>query len=167
MYFYDKNTNGFYIPTIHTDLFNEDGIPIGILEGAVEVTEEQHKGLFRLQEIGYSIQPDLDGFPSAIKFEPSLNEVVKAFEIALQLHLDNKAKEYGYDNIYTAVSYADEPSIPEFQLEGKAFRSWRSLYWFTVNQIKAEISSGTRQIPTIEALIEELPKLDLPPTELT
>ena len=109
----------------------------------------------------------MDGFPSAVKFEPSLNEVVKAFEVALQLHLDNKAKEYGYDNIYTAISYAEEPSVPKFQVEGKAFRSWRSLYWFAVNQVKAEVASGTRQIPTIEALIEELPKLDLPPTTLT
>lgn len=165
MYFYDKNTNGFYIPTIHTDLFNEDGIPIGILEGAVEVTEDQYKDLFRLQESGYSIQPDLDGFPSAVKFEPSLNEVVKAFEIALQLHLDNKAKEYGYDNIYTAISYADEPSVLKFQDEGKAFRKWRSLLWEQVNSIKQDVMNGLREVPSIDSLIQELPKLTITYTE--
>ena len=84
----------------------------------------------------------------------------------MQYHLDEKAREYGYDNIYTAVSYAEEPSVPKFQIEGKAFREWRSLFWLSVNEIKNTVIEGSRQMPNIDELILELPKLNLPPSDL-
>ena len=37
-----------------------------------------------------------------------------------------KARELGYTNIFTAVTYADEAAVPQFQREGQALREWRS-----------------------------------------
>ena len=85
---------------------------------------------------------------------------------AVQAHLDTAAQAAGYDNIYTAVTYADEPAVPKFQAEGRAFRAWRSLVWAHCYQVLADVQAGTRAIPTAAQLIAELPALDLPPANL-
>ena len=80
----------------------------------------------------------------------------------VQAHLDTAAQAAGYDTIYTAVSYAEEPSVPKFQAEGHAFRAWRSLVWAAANAIRADVEAGTRPVPTAAQLIAELPTLTLP-----
>lgn len=45
--------------------------------------------------------------------------------------IDAVAKEWGYDDINEAVSYADEVAIPKYSTEGKLLRTWRSLCWST------------------------------------
>jgi hypothetical protein len=77
---------------------------------------------------------------------------------AVQKILDAKAQEYRYDNIASAVTYADEPSVLKFQAEGKAFRAWRSLVWDAVYTYLADVLAGKKSFPTKE----ELPGL-LPP----
>lgn len=93
--------------------------------------------------------------------------LLSKYDEGLQGHLDTTAKSYGYDNINTAISYAEEPSVPKFQIEGKAFRAWRSLFWAKVNEIKNEVLDGERDIPSIEEIISVSPVLDLPPSNLT
>ena len=93
--------------------------------------------------------------------------LLSKYDEELQSHLDTTAKSYGYDNINTAISYAEEPSVPKFQIEGKAFRAWRSLFWVKVNEIKNEVLDGERDIPSIEEIISVSPVLDLPPSNLT
>lgn len=80
----------------------------------------------------------------------------------VQAHLDAAAKAAGYDNIYTAVTYADEPAVPRFQAEGQAFRAWRSLVWDAANAIRADVEAGTRPVPTAAELLAELPAITLP-----
>lgn len=48
---------------------------------------------------------------------------------AIQAHLDSVAQSWGYDDIRSACTYADEPAVPRFQDEGRALRAWRSLVW--------------------------------------
>lgn len=81
---------------------------------------------------------------------------------AVQDHLDAAAQAAGYDNIYTAVSYAEEPAVPKFQAEGRAFRAWRSLVWDAVNAIRTDVQAGLRPVPTAAELISELPPLSFP-----
>ena len=81
---------------------------------------------------------------------------------AVQAHLDTAAQAAGYDNIYTAVTYADEPAVPKFAAEGAAFRAWRSLVWDTANAIRNAVEAGTRPVPTAAELLAELPALTLP-----
>jgi hypothetical protein len=87
----------------------------------------------------------------------------KFYSEAVQIHMDAAAALHGYDSIKTAVTYADEPAVPKFQIEGLAFRAWRSLCWDYCYTQLAAVLAGHRTQPTIEQLIAELPSLDLPP----
>lgn len=84
------------------------------------------------------------------------------FERAVQAMLDESAKAAGYDNVITAVSYAEEPAIPKFQADGQAFRAWRSKCWDYCYEQLAAVKSGARDQPTLEAFMAELPHLELP-----
>ena len=93
---------------------------------------------------------------------PNVAQIIASLTAAVQAHLDSAAQAAGYDTIYTAVSYADEPAVPKFQIEGAAFRAWRSLVWAVANTLRAEVEAGTRPVPTATQLIAELPTLTLP-----
>lgn len=82
-----------------------------------------------------------------------------AFEQAIQRHLDGAAQASGYDSIATAVSYAEEPAVPRFQEDGRAFRAWRSLVWAYAYQELARVKAGEREIPALDAFLAELPAL--------
>lgn len=89
--------------------------------------------------------------------EPSPEQIKASLREAIQCHLDATARQYGYDSMLTAVSYATEPAIPKFQQEGKALSAWRSQVWaYALPQLDA-IEAGERPQPTAYALIEELP----------
>lgn len=83
------------------------------------------------------------------------------FTDAVQRHLDARAKAKGYDNIFTAATYADEPAVAQFQTEGRAFRQWRSNVWAKCYQIMADVQAGLRPQPSVEQLIAELPAAPL------
>ena len=86
-------------------------------------------------------------------------EIQSQLTAAVQSHLDAAARAARYDDIKTACTYADEPSVAKFQAEGVAFRAWRSLVWAACYAIMDEVLAGTRSIPTMDELIAELPKL--------
>lgn len=86
---------------------------------------------------------------------------VEDYRTAVQKYLDSVAKEFGYDNITSAITYADEPSVPKFQQEGLVMRSWRSLVWDYCYSQLALVNDGEIEAPTIEQLISELPALSL------
>jgi hypothetical protein len=126
---------------------------------AIEITDDQYQA-FKGQHIVW----DAKGRPSI--FDPSSDPAILAamFEQAIQAHLDNAAKLRGYDSIATAVSYADEPAVPRFQDDGKAFRAWRSLVWAYAYQELAKVKAGKREIPALDAFLAELPALTDPST---
>jgi len=75
--------------------------------------------------------------------------------------MDTKARAFGYDNLTTAVTYADEPTVPKFQEEGQAFRAWRSLVWDTAYSILADVQAGHRPFPTVTEVPSLLPEFPL------
>ncbi len=81
---------------------------------------------------------------------------------AIQAHLDDAARALGYDDIKSAVTYAEEPAVPKFQQEGQAFRAWRSLVWAHCYGVLEAVQAGERGIPSVEELLAELPQLSLP-----
>jgi hypothetical protein len=93
--------------------------------------------------------------------ENTLPAIQKRLTAFVQNYLDAKAQERGYDNIFTAVTYAEEESVPQFQAEGRAFRQWRSQVWARCYQLMVEVQASMRPVPTEEELIAELPKLTL------
>lgn len=78
---------------------------------------------------------------------------------AVQSHLDTTAQAHGYDNMNSAVTYADEPTVLKFQQEGKALRAWRSLTWAACYNLMGEVKSGMRPQPTVDELIALLPAI--------
>lgn len=94
---------------------------------------------------------------------PPPDETVKRqYEVAVQGKMDDAAKLAGYDDIKTAVTYADEPAVEKFQLDGQAFRAWRSLCWAHCYQALSDFEQGLRAQPTVQELLDELPALTLP-----
>lgn len=90
----------------------------------------------------------------------ALEQLTRTFEHAIQSRMDEVARGRGYDSIATAVSYADEPAVERFQIEGKALRGWRSLVWSHCYEVLEDVKQGRRAVPTVQALIKELPTLD-------
>lgn len=85
-------------------------------------------------------------------------DLVKAHVTAIQAHMDAQAQALGYDDIRTAVTYAEEPAVPKFQEEGKAFRAWRSMVWDYAYAQLDLVKAGEREAPTVEQMIDELPE---------
>lgn len=92
-------------------------------------------------------------------FAPTVDQIKAALIAAVQSHLDATAAAYGYDTIYTACTYADEPAVAQFQAEGQALRAWRSLVWAFCHGVLADVMAERRVIPTADALIAALPAL--------
>ena len=95
-----------------------------------------------------------------IKALPKTPEEIQAeYTQAIQVHLDAKAVEKGYDNIVSACSYAGYPN--PFQAEGVVYGTWRANVWTKGYEILAQVQAGERPLPTIEELLAELPELVL------
>lgn len=92
----------------------------------------------------------------------SPDQTKRRLTAAVQAHLDAAARAAGYDSIFTAVTYADEPAVARFQTEGLAMRQWRSLVWGHCIEVMAAVEAGQRVVPTDAELIAELPVLELP-----
>ena len=75
----------------------------------------------------------------------------------MQAHLDTVARTYGYDGIATVVTYAEEPAVARFQLEGQAFRAWRSKVWNAAHGALA-----AKALPVEADLIVALPVFAAP-----
>lgn len=80
---------------------------------------------------------------------------------AVQAHMDATAQARGYDDIKSAVTYADEPTVASFQAEGRAFRKWRSEVWAHCYVVMAAVQGGAA-MPTMDDLIAGLPVLVMP-----
>jgi hypothetical protein len=87
---------------------------------------------------------------------------MQAVEDAIQDYMDAMARMLGYDDIKTAVTYADEPAVPKFQAEGQALRAWRSLVWAACYEHLALVAAGEAEIPTLEEAIAMLPMFTPP-----
>lgn len=108
------------------------------------------------EELGYTAYA-----PASEESAPTPEQLIASLTYVVQRHLDSTAAGMGYDNIYTACTYADESSVLKFQQEGQALRAWRSLVWAHCHTVLEAVTAGTRAIPTAEELVAELPVLDV------
>lgn len=149
--FYSKTTGGFYTREIHGDNIPAD---------AVEITEAEHAALLEGQSKGKFIVADESGRPILQDPPPpTAEQVMSRLEARVQLWLDEQARALGYDDIKTAVSYAEEPAVPKFQQDGQAMRRLRSLAWARFDEILNAVHDGQRSIPTEAELIAEMEAL--------
>lgn len=94
-----------------------------------------------------------------VPFAPE--EIQQHLVNAIQRHLDDTAQSRAYDGILSLCTYATSPS-QRFAAEGQAGVEWRDSCWTAGYQILAECQAGTREIPTPEELIAELPVMVWP-----
>ncbi len=87
--------------------------------------------------------------------------LVKQYEDAVQRMLDTEARNRGYDGILSACTYVSS-SVPKFQAEAVVAAGWRDVCWNYCYTALAEVEAGTRTMPTVEELINELPAITWP-----
>lgn len=91
--------------------------------------------------------------------EQILQNVMQDFMSSIQVMLDSKAIEKGYDSIVSACSYAAAPN--PFQAESIKFVTWRGNVWAYCYQELAKVKAGTRPTPKLEDFLLELPTISL------
>lgn len=77
----------------------------------------------------------------------------------VQAFMDQTAKSNGYENLISAISYADEEAVPSFQQDGKDFRAWRSLVWQYVYAELALWHDEPERASSLLELLQDLPAL--------
>lgn len=64
--------------------------------------------------------------------------------------LTQKSLELGFDSLSDAMTYCDEPVVPEYQQKAIALRKWRSLVWAWYD---AAVASGAdADVATMESM---------------
>lgn len=136
-------------------VYTNDGIDFRPVEDGYELADGE------IAFDGYATDAELAAtFPGyAVKAQERLQRKLVA---AVQKHMDEAARARGYDNIFSASTYADESAVPKFQTEGQAYREWRSLVWAYCYAQMDAVLAGERATPTTAELIAELPALVLP-----
>jgi len=171
--YYSPTTLGFYCDDVHGPRMllvhdeTQPDDPHAMVEvpnpgclipvDAVEITQQEHAALMAAQAAGAVILPGQDGRPEAAPpSPPSDDEQRQRLMRSAQIHLDAQAQSMGYDSIFTAVTYAEEPAVPQYQAEGQALRAWRSLVWSACISMLDAMPQG-EAFPSEEQLIAALP----------
>lgn len=109
-------------------------------------------------EHGYDGRWYISGYAPK-KPEPTIEEILKGYENAVQAHLDATAQSRDYDNTYTCLSYLS--STDEiWNRESNAFNAWRDSVWRKCHEILNAVMAGAIEPPTVEELISQLPEID-------
>ena len=151
--FYAKSTGGFYDAAIHGDNIPAD---------AVEITEAEHAALIEGQSQGKVIVADKSGRPILQDPPPpSPEQIIAQYTAAVQKHLDDFARTRGYDGIMSAATYATS-TVPKFKAEGQYAVEARDATWAKCYEVLDAVQAGTRPMPTLEELLDELQVLKWP-----
>lgn len=143
---------------MYREIRNSNGDMVGIIrttDGAFIIPSEPANYAEYLSWLEQGNVPEPDPYFS-------ISVVVRNCVARIQEHMDSVARQYGYDDIATAVTYAEEPAVPKFQAEGKAFRAWRSITWSMAYAYMAEVEAGTKPLCTPEEAVAMVPPLELP-----
>jgi hypothetical protein len=80
---------------------------------------------------------------------------------AVQKRLDDFARTRGYDGVLSACTYATSGNL-RFSKEGQYCVTARDATWAKCYEILDAVQGGTRPMPTLEAIMLELPVLAWP-----
>lgn len=97
-----------------------------------------------------------DDIPSDVINTPESE--IKKYENAVQEYIDKCVQKKGYDNVYTCLSYKDDPD-PIFRQEAYQVLCWRSVVWRTAQNILNDWTAGKIEKPTIEDVLKQFPDL--------
>ena len=84
-------------------------------------------------------------------------DLAKAMEQGIENHINETVKARGYNSQDSIAKYlvAGNP----FYDECTAISLWIGNVWVYAHQVQADVLAGTREMPTVEGLIAELPVL--------
>ena len=108
-------------------------------------------------EVGWIM--DVDGW--APPPPPTLEQLQKKFEAAVQKRLDAFAQTRGYDSILSACTYATSAN-PKFRAEGQYAAGARDDTWAAWHGVLGSVTEGRRPLPPLEDVLAELPALAWP-----
>jgi hypothetical protein len=92
------------------------------------------------------------GDKAAALFEQAHSALI----FGVQEYLDTLARSRGYDSILSLCTYASSGNA-EFAAEGQAGVNLRDGCWVVGHQIAADVLAGTRTMPTLPEVLDELP----------
>lgn len=90
----------------------------------------------------------------------TFDQAAESWEKSVQAMMDEVARQHGYTSLHAAISYADEPSVEQYQREGKAFRQWRSVVWKAFYET-VEKYRETSPTPTVDQVLTQMPAFKL------
>lgn len=141
----DGNLSGAYLQTLRAEHANNH----------IMVSDEM-----RLRWPSYRANDARDGLellPPVEPPQPTEAEIMEGYEVEVERHLDAVARSMGYRTIFTAISFADDPTNAKWQTEGAALRTWRSAVWLKCHGVLNSYKAGEIPAPTYAELINELP----------
>lgn len=112
------------------------------------------------------VMKDLGAFPTdavftaPVKPAETVDEIKKRLTDGVENYMNSIVQERNYDNITTCIGRYYNSPVDKFRLEAQAVNVWVSEVWVKCYAILDEVMAGTREIPTLEELINELPVLD-------
>lgn len=99
--------------------------------------------------------------PDPVPIDPALAYDEDAAARYVQNILDEKAREYLYDNIFTAATYINS-TIEKFRNEAAAFIEWRDRVWIWAYTKLDKIKTGEIEKPPFNELFVDMPQF-VPP----
>lgn len=147
----ERGSNGF-------TTYTAAGVPLGDFSGYKTVYAEPTEDEVQYSNDG-SVKPEEPAVEPVVPKEPTADEIKQMLIDGVQNWMDEVAASRGYDGILSVCTYIDT-GVERFDTEGEQARKWRSQVWAYCYAYLDEVLAGTRTIPTLEELIEELPKLD-------
>lgn len=114
-------------------------------------------GVWIVRDIPPVVKPEVPPETPVEAPEPTLEQKVKALELMVEANLNAQARAFRYTSIETAVTYAEERSVPKFWAEGRMFRKLRSMTYAKCYELLAQFLGGEIEEPTAETLPAMLP----------
>ena len=90
---------------------------------------------------------------------PTVEEIKKVYENAVQAHLDATARTKGYSDSYTCLSY-HKSTDEVWRTDSAIFNAWRDAVWHKCHEILNAFTCGAIPQPTNEEVIAQLPKIE-------
>lgn len=162
VYSYDAQTGEFVGTTIADESPEEPGkliMPAFTTQKKPTKTPNGFKTYWRGSEWEH-VRHEVEVPPPPPPMQP-LNHEERVFRMhrIVQAMLDHAAQVLGYYDIITAITYAEEPAVPKYQLEGQRLRRLRSMVWAETHRMIDKIKDGD-DWPSDEDFLSRLPKYD-------
>ena len=98
--------------------------------------------------------------------EEILRQKQKAIDNAIQETLDKKAQEFRWDDMKSAragamsIKDTDSDIVRNMKENAQKLTDWYYEVWAYASQLEADVKSGNREIPTVNEVLEEMPKYE-------